>query len=290
MDTTLTIHVAGRADEISPKTMAKAFAAFADLLEAPDDGSHWTMVGAHLGSLTLEARPSARTAEEERAIFDTLVSGLSFFNESGEAPESWSPQGRAAVQTLRELTTAPGVEGITAAVPDQTIVFTPVDGASEHESRRRASIGSVTGVIDRINTRQGCEFGLIDEAERHPVKVLFSATQLDAIIPRPGLEDAPTPAQGRNRREAGPGATAGGAFRRARPPPERDERRGNRPGDEACLVGKPPRPRQPVIWLTPVFSCTRSAMARMAPLTLWRRPVSSSPALRRAASMCPCRR
>ena len=117
MDTTLTIHVAGRADEISPKTMAKAFAAFADLLEAPDDGSHWTMVGAHLGSLTLEARPSARTAEEERAIFDTLVSGLSFFNESGEAPESWSPQGRAAVQTLRERATAPGVEGITAAAP-----------------------------------------------------------------------------------------------------------------------------------------------------------------------------
>lgn len=186
MDTTLTIHVAGRADEISPKIMAKAFAAFADLLEAPDDGSHWTMVGAHLGSLTLEARPSARSAEEERAIFDTLVSGLSFFNESGEAPESWSPQGRAAVRALRELTTAPGVEGITAAVPDQTIVFTPVDGDSEPESRRRVSIGSVTGVIDRINTRQGCEFGLIDEAERHPVKVLFSAAQLDAVKPLVG--------------------------------------------------------------------------------------------------------
>lgn len=33
------------------------------------------------------------------------------------SPESWPPQGRAAVQALRELATAPGVEGITAAVP-----------------------------------------------------------------------------------------------------------------------------------------------------------------------------
>lgn len=86
MDTTLTIHVAGTADTISPKAMAQAFAAFADLLEAPDDGSRWTLVGAHLGSLTLKARPSPRTAEEEQAIFGTLVSGL-FFNESSEAPE-----------------------------------------------------------------------------------------------------------------------------------------------------------------------------------------------------------
>lgn len=186
MDTTLTIHVAGSTRAISPKTMARAFAAFADLLEAPDNGKRWAMVGTHLGSLTLEARPIARTIKEEQEIFNRLVFDLSFVNDSGEAPESWSPEGRAAVRTLRELTTAPGVEGVTATIADRTVVFRPIDITSEPENRRRISIGSVTGVIDRINTRRGYEFGLIDEAEHHPIKVLFSASQLDDIVPLVG--------------------------------------------------------------------------------------------------------
>jgi len=39
----------------------------------------------------------------------------------------------------------------------------------------------VRGKIDRINTRGGCEFGLIDEAENHPVRVIFQTSQLEEI-------------------------------------------------------------------------------------------------------------
>lgn len=45
----------------------------------------------------------------------------------------------------------------------------------------KTSIGSVTGKIDRINTRGGCEFGLIDETEKHPVRVIFQTNQLEEI-------------------------------------------------------------------------------------------------------------
>ena len=143
MDTTLTIHVAGRADEISPKTIAKAFAAFADLMEAPDDGRRWTMVGAHPGSLTLETRPSARTAEEERAISDTLVSGLSFFNESGGSPESSSPQGRTAVQELRELPPPQGAGTSPPQSPPSASALMVVATEWERTSGFPATLGAV---------------------------------------------------------------------------------------------------------------------------------------------------
>ena len=39
----------------------------------------------------------------------------------------------------------------------------------------------MTGKIDRINTRGGCEFGLIDETEKHPVRVIFQTSQLEEI-------------------------------------------------------------------------------------------------------------
>ena len=45
----------------------------------------------------------------------------------------------------------------------------------------KTSIGSVTGKVDRINTRGGCEFGLIDETEKHPVRVIFQTNQLEEI-------------------------------------------------------------------------------------------------------------
>lgn len=180
MDTTLRIHVAGSADDISPKTMAAAFAAFAALLDAPGDGSRWKMTQARLGSFVAEACPIARTKEEEDKIFNDLTSDLEIFGATGDCPSSWTKEGRNAIRSLRELAAAPGVTSITTTAGDQTITFAPLSRATEQQ-RSRTSIGSVTGIIDRINTRGGCEFGLIDEAEHHPVKVRFSPNELESI-------------------------------------------------------------------------------------------------------------
>jgi len=181
METTIKIHVAGDSDKIDPRTMAKAFAAFVDLLDAPAGHSTWRMTRIHLGSLELQARPLARTPEEEMAIFNTLTADLAELRVTGAPPSSWSNEGRAAANALRTLASAPGVEEITATAGEQTITFTALLEQEQHEQSSRISIGSVRGIIDRINTRGRCEFGLIDEAEQHPVKVRFSSAELDAV-------------------------------------------------------------------------------------------------------------
>lgn len=180
MDTTLRIHVAGSTDDISPKTMAEAFAAFAALLEAPGDGSRWKMTQTRLGSFIAEARPIARTKEEELAIFNELTSGLEIFDATGDSPASWTKEGRSAALSLCQLAAAPGVTSIKTIAGGHTITFAPPSPVTDQQ-RSRISIGSVTGTIDRINTRDGCEFGLIDEVERHPVKVRFSSDELESI-------------------------------------------------------------------------------------------------------------
>lgn len=180
MDTTLKVCLSGRSDQISPATMAAAFSAFATLLDAPNNDIHWQMTQVSIGSLTLAASPCGQTRDEELEGFTELVSGLKFHAMTGKVPDSWSDKGREALKNLGDLTTEPGVESITAIAGNQTIAF----NASPKDTPKiqvKTSIGSVTGKIDRINTRGGCEFGLIDETEKHPVRVIFQISQLEEI-------------------------------------------------------------------------------------------------------------
>lgn len=180
MDTTLKVRLSGQADRISPTTMAAAFTAFATLLDAPNNGIRWQMTQVTIGSLTLAASPCGQTRDEELEGFTELVSGLKLHAKTGKVPDYWSDKGREALKNLGDLTTEPGVESITATAGNQTIVFnaSPKDNP---EIKLKTSIGSVTGKVDRINTRGGCEFGLIDETEKHPVRVIFQTNQLEEI-------------------------------------------------------------------------------------------------------------
>lgn len=180
MDTTLKVCLSGRSDQISPATMAAAFSAFATLLDAPNNDIHWQMTQVSIGSLTLAASPCGQTRDEELEGFTELVSDLKLHAMTGKVPDSWSDKGREALKNLGDLTTEPGVESITATAGNQTIAF----NASPKDTPKiqvKTSIGSVTGKIDRINTRGGCEFGLIDETEKHPVRVIFQISQLEEI-------------------------------------------------------------------------------------------------------------
>jgi len=184
MEPTLTIYVAGQIDKISPETMAEAFSAFVALLDTSNSGINWQMKQLSLGSLTMAATPTrstndvdqAKTDEEIAREFKGIVSAL---DKEGDEP-SLSKERCEALEKLGNLTTAPGVESITAIVDGQTFAFTP-PSKDTFQSFPKTSIGSVTGKIDRINTREGCEFGLIDETEKHPVKVRFKKHELENI-------------------------------------------------------------------------------------------------------------
>lgn len=184
MEPTLKIYVAGQIDKISPETMAEAFSAFVALLDTSNSGINWQMKQLSLGSLTMAATPTrstndvdqAKTDEEIAREFKEIVSALD--KEGDEKP--LSKERREALEKLENLTTAPGVESITATVAGRTFPLAPRP-KDTFKSFRKISIGSVTGKIDRINTRDGCEFGLIDETERHPVKVRFKKQELENI-------------------------------------------------------------------------------------------------------------
>lgn len=180
MDTTLKVCLSGRADQISPATMAAAFTAFVALLDAPNNGIRWQMTQVSIGSLTLAASPCGQTRDEELEGFTELVSGLKLHAKTGKVPESWSDKGREALKSLGDLATEPGVENVTATAGSQTITF-HASPKNNPRTQVKTSIGSLTGKIDRINTRGGCEFGLIDETEKHPVRVIFQTSQLEEI-------------------------------------------------------------------------------------------------------------
>lgn len=180
MDTTLKVCLSGRADQISPATMAAAFTAFVALLDAPNNGIRWQMTQVSIGSLTLAASLCGQTRDEELEGFTELVSGLKLHAKTGKVPESWSDKGREALKSLGDLATEPGVENVTATAGSQTITF-HASPKNNPRTQVKTSIGSVTGKIDRINTRGGCEFGLIDETEKHPVRVIFQTSQLEEI-------------------------------------------------------------------------------------------------------------
>ena len=169
MEPTFKIYVAGQIDKISPETMAEAFSAFVTLLAAPNSDINWRMTRLSLGSdsLTMTATP-IRSAKDVNQC-----------NEEGNKallPRELSEP----FERIGNLTTAPGVESITATVDGQTFAFTS-PSKDTFQSFPETSIGSVTGKIDRINTREVYEFGLIDEAEKHPVKVRFKERRLENI-------------------------------------------------------------------------------------------------------------
>ena len=182
MEPTFKIYVAGQIDKISPETMAEAFSAFVALLATPNSGINWRMTQLSLGSLTMAATPIRSTNDANQAEinekFKELTYGLKCNEEGNKAllPREFSEP----FERIGNLTTAPGVESITAIVDGQTFAFTP-PSKDTFQSFPKTSIGSVTGKIDRINTREGCEFGLIDEAEKHPVKVRFKKHELENI-------------------------------------------------------------------------------------------------------------
>ena len=182
MEPTFKIYVAGQIDKISPETMAEAFSAFVALLATPNSGINWRMTQLSLGSLTMAATPIRSTNDANQAEinekFKELTYGLKCNEEGNKAllPREFSEP----FERIGNLTTAPGVESITAIVNGQTFAFTP-PSKDTFQSFPKTSIGSVTGKIDRINTREGCEFGLIDEAEKHPVKVRFKKHELENI-------------------------------------------------------------------------------------------------------------
>lgn len=182
MEPTFKISVAGQIDKISPETMAEAFSAFVALLATPNSGINWRMTQLSLDSLTMAATPIRSANDVNQAEinekFKELTYGLKCNEEGNKAllPRELSDP----FERIGNLTTAPGVESITATVDGQTFAFTPPP-KDTFQSFPETSIGSVTGKIDRINTREGYEFGLIDEAERRPVKVRFKEFKLENI-------------------------------------------------------------------------------------------------------------
>lgn len=182
MEPTFKIYIAGQIDKISPETMSEAFSAFVALLATPNSGINWRMTQLSLGSLTMAATPIRSTNDANQAEinekFKELTYGLKCNEEGNKAllPREFSEP----FERIGNLTTAPGVESITATVDGQTFAFTP-PSKDTFQSFPKTSIGSVTGKIDRINTREGCEFGLIDETEKHPVKVRFKKHELENI-------------------------------------------------------------------------------------------------------------
>lgn len=184
MEPTFKIYVAGQIDKISPETMAEAFSAFVALLAAPNSDINWRMTRLSLGSdsLTMTATPIRSAKDVNQAEinekFKELTYGLKCNEEGNKAllPRELSEP----FERIGNLTTAPGVESITATVDGQTFAFTS-PSKDTFQSFPETSIGSVTGKIDRINTREVYEFGLIDEAEKHPVKVRFKERRLENI-------------------------------------------------------------------------------------------------------------
>ena len=128
MEPTFKIYVSGQIDKISPETMAEAFSAFVTLLAAPNSGINWRMTRLSLGSdsLTMAATPIRSAKDVNQAEinekFKELTYGLKCNEEGNKAllPRELSEP----FERIGNLTTAPGVESITATVDGQTFAFT----------------------------------------------------------------------------------------------------------------------------------------------------------------------
>jgi hypothetical protein len=116
-------------------------------------------------------------------VVGTVVRGLAALHEASTIPHGYTLPMMAYAQQLAGVKGKGGITGVSLSAGATIVQIDEVlaRNAAEAVAGKVVSIGSVEGILDKVNFRNVREFGLIDERTGAAMKVTFGAEMDDAV-------------------------------------------------------------------------------------------------------------
>lgn len=181
----LRLSLEGQKGEMAAASFITAAQALVKLLDgASRDKIAWKVSTLATGSLRigLTASRSADSADPQDVV-DTVLSGLVTLRQASTIPHGYTLPMMGHAQQLAGLKGKGGITDISISA-GATVVKIDEElarNAAEAVSGKAVSIGSVQGILDKVNFRNIREFGLIDERTGASMRVTFGSELDDAV-------------------------------------------------------------------------------------------------------------
>lgn len=201
----LAVHVNGDTKSIDAKKALQGMQQLLDLLKDIQSGvqrerdvdqseTTWRVTDLQLGSVHAQFAPShLDTDDDERVLqgsFSTLIRGFRMTEQGPEIPDDWSTTTVERAKKVATLLSSASSEGTDIGVfgddgRSVRVTRKSVTHIASVVSRRRRSIGSVSGVLETLTVHRKFEGTLWTDKGNHRVVVRFNGEQLDEV--RSGL-------------------------------------------------------------------------------------------------------
>ncbi|MEV0285691.1 MULTISPECIES: hypothetical protein [unclassified Kribbella] len=181
----LQLSLEGPRGEMAASCFLTAAQAMLKLLDgASREKVAWQVSTLAEGSLRigLVASRSGDSGDPEQAV-DTVLRGLATLHESSTIPHGFTLPMMSYAQQLAGVRGKGGITEISVSVGATLVKIDEVlaRNAEEAVASKVVSIGSVQGILDKVNFRKVREFGLIDERTGAAMRVTFGP-ELDEAV------------------------------------------------------------------------------------------------------------
>lgn len=175
-----TLHVTVHAPEhlVDPSLLRR----FADAMEKFFEGAsdaEWSFVKLAVGSVITEAVPRVKSTEDRDAAFRAIIAGFGDLGD-GFMPKGWKIPALRGVTALGEL--GHRVTIAFTAESEGVDVAPLAEAAGQLLESERVSIGSVEGVIERVNLHGSPNCGIVDRATGQIVTISFGRESRDKVM------------------------------------------------------------------------------------------------------------
>ena len=178
------LRILGEHGSIDVEALHKALGSLLELLKAGGIATEMVIADLREGSAEVAIRPR-QSSEEIEARFAEIVGGLGRLHEQRVDP-SWDTGMLEGAVDLATALSFPGVSGLqVVARGDVTADISQVtlDTAKDALASSTLSVGSVTGRIYRFfDHKSRREFGMIDDATQHSVRVTFTLDKETRVL------------------------------------------------------------------------------------------------------------
>lgn len=178
------LRILGEHASIDVEALHKALGSLLDLLKAAGISTELVIADLREGSAEIAVRPR-QSSEEIEARFAELVGGLGSLNEQRVDP-GWDTgmlEGAVDLATALAFKGVSGLQVVARGAVTADISQVALDTAKDALAASTVSVGSVTGRIYRFfDHKSRREFGMIDDATQHSVRVTFTSDKEQKVL------------------------------------------------------------------------------------------------------------